>query len=295
MVHVRERRVIWEFGLAFVKLIVAAAVVYGVFVGYLYTIQRRILFVPGTLPPDRIEAGVPDMREVDLVTEDGLTLRSWYRPADPGCPTLVYFQGNAGTIAGRGFKARAFLDRGLGVLLVGHRGFGGNPGHPSEIGLITDGRAALNFLASETVGPGDVVLYGESLGSGVAVALAADAEIPVGAVILEAPYTSIVEIAATRYWFVPVAMLLKDRFDSLSRISGVRAPVLILHGEDDKVINVDQGRRLHEAAVEPRRLHLFEQGSHSDLYEHGAAEVIEAFLDEMWDISHAHKAPLFGP
>lgn len=295
MVHVPERREIWEPGLAFVKIVFAIALIYGLVVGTLHVFQRRILFVPGTTPPDRAEAGVPDMREVDLRTVDGLRIRSWYRPATPGLPTLIYFQGNAGTMAGRGFKARPLMDHGYGLLMVGYRGYGGNPGHPSEAGLIEDGRAALAFLAGDGVGIADTVLYGESLGSGVAVALAAEAPeggAP-GAIILEAPFTSIVELAAARYWFAPVRLLLKDRFETLSIISRVHAPTLILHGERDGLIDVDHARRLHEAANEPKRLRLFNDGRHSNLYDHGALEAVVEFLDAMWDRSQA--APRVTP
>jgi uncharacterized protein len=291
MVHVPERRVIWGSGLALVKLVFVVALIYGIVVGALYVFQRRILFVPGTTEPDRVASGVPDMRDVDLTTGDGLRLRSWYSPATQGFPTIVYFQGNAGTIGGRDFKARPLIDHGYGMLLVGHRGYGGNPGHPTEIGLIDDGRAALDFLASNGVEISDIVLYGESLGSGVAVALAAEAPESggPGALVLESPYTSIVEIAAARYWFMPVRLLIKDRFDSLSRMARVNAPLLVLHGERDNVIEVEQGRRLHEAASEPKHLKLFAEGRHSDLYDHGALEAIVGFLDGLWDRAHARR------
>jgi uncharacterized protein len=287
MLHVPERREIWEHDLALVKLIFGFVLIYSLLVAGLYVFQRRILFVPGTTPPDRAAVGVADMREVELATEDGVNLVSWYREASPGFPTIVYFQGNAGTIGGRGFKARALMDHGYGVLLVGHRGYGGNPGYPSETGLILDGRAAVSFLAENGVSATNTVLYGESLGSGVAVALAAGAPADggPGALILEAPYTSIVEIAAARYWFVPVRYLIKDRFDSLSRIADVGAPTLILHGEKDTVIDASHGKRLHAAANEPKHLDLFTEGRHSDLYDHGALEKIVEFLDGLWDRS----------
>ena len=288
-----------------IKISVAAVLIYCLFVACLYLFQRRILFVPGKVSPDRQEAGVPDMREIDLSSADGLRLRAWYRGATDSRPTIVYFQGNAGSIAGRGFKARAFIDRGYGVLLVGYRGYGGNPGVPSESGLILDGRAALSFLQAEGVSAKDTVLYGESLGSGIAVALAVQiwrvtqssegVRSPLGALVLEAPYTSIAEIAATRYWFVPVRYMLKDSFDSLSKIANLRSPLLILHGQRDAVIAVEHGRRLYDMAPEPKRFHLFEEGRHSDLFDHGAAEVVNDFLEAILDSSHRRLAPKSDP
>lgn len=285
MLHVVERSETLEPVVAILKFIFAIVLVYGLIVGSLYLFQRRILFVPGTTVPDRAAAGVADMTEVTLQTADGLGLLSWYHPARAEKPTLVYFQGNAGTIEGRGFKARPMIDQGFGVLLVGYRGYGGNPGHPSEIGLLEDGRAALRFLMEAGVAPGNVILYGESLGSGVAVALAAEApdDAGLGAVVLEAPYTSIAEIAAKRYRFAPVDLLIKDRFDSLSRINGIRAPLLILHGERDGLIDVSHGRRLLDAANEPSELKLFPEGRHSDLFDHGALAAVVDFLERTWD------------
>jgi len=285
MVEVVERRELWEPGLAILKFLFTLVLVYGLIVGALYLFQRRVLFVPGTEPPNRSTAGVADMSAVELETADGLKLLSWYHAARLGYPTFVYFQGNAGTIEGRGFKARAMIDRGFGILLVGYRGYGGNPGHPSEEGLIEDGRAAVRFLKDQGVGPSNSVLYGESLGSGVAVALAAEAEDGAGprAVILEAPYTSIAEIAAKRYRFAPVDMLIKDRFDSLSRIPRIRAPLLVLHGESDQLIDASHGRRLVDAASEPKELRLFAEARHSDLHDHGAMDAIVEFLGRKWD------------
>jgi uncharacterized protein len=285
MVHVPERREIWESDLVLLKIVFSAVLIYGLVVASLYLFQRRILFVPGTTPPDREAVGVPDMNDADLMTDDGLTLRSWYRAAMPGRPTVVYFQGNAGTIGGRGFKARSLMDHGYGVLLVGHRGYGGNPGYPSEVGLIDDGRAALEFLATQGVRAKNIILYGESLGSGVVVALAAgmSGEEQPGAIILEAPFTSIVEIAASRYRFIPVRFLIKDRFDSLARVDQIHAPMLILHGARDGVINIQHGKTLHEAANEPKLFVMFDEGRHSDLYDHGALEAIVGFVDDLWD------------
>lgn len=285
MLHVPERREIWESDLVLLKIVFSAVLIYGLVVASLYLFQRRILFVPGTTLLDREAVGVPDMNDADLISDDGLTLRSWYRAAMPRRPTIVYFQGNAGTISGRGFKARPLMDHGYGVLLVGHRGYGGNPGFPSEDGLIDDGRAALKFLAAQGVRAKDIILYGESLGSGVAVALAAGMsdEEPPGAIILEAPFTSIVEIAASRYRFVPVRFLIKDRFDSLARVDQIHAPMLILHGARDGVINIQHGKTLHEAANEPKQFVLFDEGRHSDLYDHGALEAVVGFVDNLWD------------
>ena len=167
---------------------------------------------------------------------------------------------------------------GLGCLLLDYRGFGGNPGSPTEEGLYVDGRAGYDWLVSAGHAPERIVLYGESMGSGVATKLAS--EKAAAAIVLDAPFTSIVDVAAGRYPWLPVSLLVVDRFDSLSRIGDVRIPLLVLHGTDDRVVPFPLGRRLFEAANEPKRFVRFDGGSHMDLYEHGAASEVIGFVRE---------------
>ncbi len=243
----------------------------------MFTFQRKLLFFPDRTVPHPGASDVPEMSIADYRTADNLSLTSWFKaPPETGAPVLVYFHGNAGHIGGRGGKVRPFLDAGFGVLLVGYRGYGGNPGRPSEKGLLADGAAALAFLDGQGVARAHTILYGESLGSGVAVALASRTEI--GAVVLEAPFTSVVDIGAAAYPWAPVRLAMRDRFDSLSRISDIRAPILVVHGELDRTVPIGFGRRLLAAASEPKEGHFFPFAGHTDLHEHGAVPVILAFL-----------------
>jgi len=158
-----------------------------------------------------------------------------------------------------------------------YRGYGGNPGAPTEAGFYADGRAALGFLEREAVTPNRLVLYGESLGSGVAVALAAEHQ--VAAVILEAPPTSVAEVAQCHFPFVPAARLVTDRFDSLSRISRVKVPILVLHGESDRVVPIRFGHALFKAAPEPKEGWFAPDAGHEDLARYGALDVVVAFIE----------------
>lgn len=258
--------------------VAAVGVGYVLVVGALYVMQRQILFVPDSRRVVPSDSEVPEARIVRTETADGLSLEGWWVAPAPGRPVILYLHGNGGSIASRDGKARDLVDRGYGLLLAGYRGYGGNPGAPSETGLIEDGRAWLRTLRGQGLEDREIVLYGESLGSGVAVALATEAT--VGAVVLEAPYTSIADIAASRYWFAPVRSLIRDPFDSLGRIAGLRAPVLVVHGTADRVIPVAHGERLFEAAPEPKRLVRLQGGGHTDLFDLGALGVLDAFLDE---------------
>ena len=260
-------------------LAMTAVAGWGLMVTALYVMQRSILFVPDVARPDPADSRAPTMERVQAETGDGLRLEGWWQPAARGRPTVAYFHGNGGNIGGRDEKARRFVERGYGLLLAGYRGYGGNPGSPSEPGLIEDGRAWIDRLGQLGVPAQGILLYGESLGSGVAAALAL--ERPVAGLVLEAPYTSIVDIAAARYWFVPVRLLLLDRFDTRSRLPGVGVPVLIIHGTDDRVIPASHGDALFAVAPEPKRLVRIDGGGHTDLFEHGALDAVDSFVGEV--------------
>jgi fermentation-respiration switch protein FrsA (DUF1100 family) len=262
---------------ASIALVLAAG--WGMLVAVLFVFQRSILFVPDPGRPDPAYSRVPEMTRVQAATEDGLTLEGWWRQASAGGPTLLYLHGNAGNIGSRDGKARQLIDRGYGVLLGGYRGYGGNPGAPSEAGLIADGRAWLAALEALGVPAREAILYGESLGAGVVVALAT--ERAVAGVVLEAPFTSITDIAAARYWFVPVRRLLRDPFDTESRLPRVKAPILIIHGAEDRLIPIAHGERLFRIAPEPKRFARLAGGGHTDLFDHGAVEALDAFVVEL--------------
>ena len=186
--------------------------------------QRSLTYFPDRTRPTPADSGVPELSPVSLETEDGLSLLAWYAPPRvSGAPSLAYFHGNAGHIGMRGFKVRAYLNAGLGVLLTTWRGYSGNPGTPTEDGLYADGRAARAFLRAHGRGDDRQILYGESLGTGVAVHLAR--ETAPGALVLEAPFTSVVDIASGRFPLLPVGPLIVDRFDSAAKIGKVAAPV----------------------------------------------------------------------
>ncbi|MBT5264118.1 MAG: alpha/beta hydrolase [Rhodospirillaceae bacterium] len=263
------------------KALIVGILLYSLLVAALFTFQRRIIFPANTSLPDKVQAGVSDFSEVRVTTADGLNLLGWYRPAPESRPVVVIFHGNAGHIGHRGYKARGLADAGYGVLLASYRGYGGNPGRPSESGLIADGRAWLDHLEHEGIAARSIILYGESLGTGVAVSMAAERE--TGAIVLEAPFTSILEIARKRYWFVPVAWLLKDPFDSMARIAKVTAPLLILHGERDDLIPVTHGRQLFVAATEPKTLKLYADSGHNDVFDDNSLSDITAFLNEVFE------------
>ncbi|MEO5372649.1 MAG: alpha/beta hydrolase [Alphaproteobacteria bacterium] len=246
-------------------------------VSSMHALQRSMMYVPHPILNSPAQAGVPEMAETRLRTSDGLSLVNWYRMPEEGRPTVVYCHGNAGNIATRAFKVRPFLDAGCGAILVGYRGYGGNPGSPSEEGLLEDATTAVRFLTDSGVTTNRMVFYGESLGSGVAVRLAADTR--PGALVVESGFTSTVDVALGNYWYLPVRQMMADRFDCVEHISRVKAPVLLLHGEKDGVVPVDLGRKLFAAAREPKEAVFFPDGGHLDLPDHGSEHRIMDFVE----------------
>ncbi len=253
---------------------------YSLILGSAFAGQRRLLYFPSPERPAPAESGVAEMAEISLATEDGLALLAWHRPpVDAALPTLVYFHGNAGHIGMRAYKVKPYLDAGMGVMLTTWRGYSGNPGDPSEEGLYRDGRAALAFLEAAGTRPERIVLYGESLGTGVAVHLARErAAAAAAAIVLEAPYSSIADVAQARLPLLPVKSLILDRFESKKKIAEAASPVLIVHGARDGTIPLRFGERLFKAAVEPKKMHVYPEAGHNDLYDHGMAALVLDFL-----------------
>ncbi|UCH73083.1 MAG: alpha/beta hydrolase [Rhodospirillales bacterium] len=244
----------------------------------LYLYQRDLQYHPQSVVPDPARSIVPEMSAIRIETADGMKPLAWWAPPpeDTG-PVIVYFHGNGGTVASRAAQARVFLDAGYGVLLAGYRYNAGAGGRPSETGLIEDGRAAVAFVRAQGFPIDRIVVYGESMGTGVAVAIAADRAF--AAVVLAMPFTSIADVAQDRYWFFPARWLVHDEFDSRARIDRLRAPLLILHGEDDRLIPVRFARELLAAAPEPKEGHFIPGGRHGGLYSLGAGERVLEFLD----------------
>jgi len=266
-----------------IAIVAGLAALYSAMVGGLYLFQRDLLFLPDRSRPSVARAAVPGLSEVTLTTGDGLRLLAWHVPAPEGRPTVLYVHGNGGHIGYRAERARALSEAGYGILLVEYRGYGGNPGSPSEDGFHADAEAGLAFLGAQAVAAQRVILYGESLGSAVAVRLAAETAgrgAPVGAVILEAPFTSIADVAQHHYFYVPARQLVKDRFDAVSRIARIKAPLLVLHGERDQVVPIAFGRALFEAASEPKRGWFPLSADHATIFDAEAFKRIKAFLAE---------------
>jgi fermentation-respiration switch protein FrsA (DUF1100 family) len=241
--------------------------------------QRRYLYFPEATRPDVATTGVASARTITVSTQDGLDLLAWLSPAaNEAKPVVLYLHGNGGHIGYRARRLAQMNSLGWGVLLLEYRGFGGNPGTPTEAGLYLDAQAAYAALLALRIPARRIVLWGESLGTGIAVRLAAEME--VGAVLLESPYTSLLAIGQKRFPFVPVSWLLRDRFDLIGRIGAVHAPLLVMTGGRDDVIPPAMGQAVFAAANHPKVFWLAPDAGHNNLAEAGAFDVVQAFVSK---------------
>ena len=259
-------------------MIVALLITGGLFVVLVYAGQRRLIYFPfGDVPPPAL-AGLDRAETVRFTTEDGLMLAGWFVPAS-GTPaaTVIVFNGNGGHRALRAPFAQALAERGLSTLLFDYRGYGGNPGSPSESGLLRDARAARDYLAGRTdVDPSRLFYFGESLGAAVAVQLAIEHR-PRG-LILRSPFSSLANIGKHHYPALPVALLLRDRFASIDHIRLVKTPLLVIVGDRDSIVPADDSERLFAAANEPKQIVRIAGADHNDASLSFGPELLDAVL-----------------
>jgi fermentation-respiration switch protein FrsA (DUF1100 family) len=260
------------------SVIITLLVCYGGLLALLFFAQRSLMYFPDRMRVAPSDAGLPQAEEVVLETADGEKVIAWHIPPQEGRPVVIYFHGNGGALHIRVGRFRALTAGGDGLVALSYRGYGGSTGRPSEAGLLADAAAAHGFAVARHP-MAKIVLWGESLGSGVAIALAKQR--PVGGLVLEAPFTSAVDIAAAVYPFVPVRLLMLDQFRSDEHIGAIKAPVLILHGERDRVVPIAYGERLFALAHEPKKFVRFPQGDHNDLDTQGAIAIARHFIAEL--------------
>lgn len=239
-------------------------------------VETALMYHPDTGYVHPQAAGLGNVTERRIASGDGTEVLAWYAPARPGQRTILYFHGNGGSLVTRSERMRKYIANGRGMLMMTYRGYGGSKGKPSERANVADALAAYDLLIAEGVAADDIVLYGESLGSGVAVQVARARK--VAGLILDAPYTSTVDVAALIYPWLPVRALMRDRYETKRHIAGVTAPLLVVHGDRDMVIPVEMGRAVHAAAPGEKQLAIIPMAGHADHHLYGSYEVIGAWL-----------------
>lgn len=242
---------------------------------FIWLNQRQLMYHPDKHRPSLRQYTVNDVQEISLTTDDGLKLFAWYQPPSTKQLTVIFFHGNAGHLGGRMSLVNALIDRGYGALIMSYRGYAGNPGHPTEQGLYQDGRAAMRFLKQKQA---CTIIFGESLGTGVASQMAL--EFKIKGLVLQAPYTSMVDTAKYHYPYI----FLKpwDKYQTIKKVDKISVPLLVIHGKQDRVVPFIQGQRVFKhVASQDKRLFSPHDRGHNDLWDEKFFHELFTFLDKI--------------
>jgi fermentation-respiration switch protein FrsA (DUF1100 family) len=266
-----------------VKIGLVAVVIVGAIAALLSfttrVLQYQLMYYPSTARVQPAAENLDNVEERVLSTPDGERVLVWYGRAKPGMPTLLYFHGNAGSLADRAERVRKYMAKGYGMFMMTYRGFGGSTGSPSERANVADANQAYETLVASGVSPSDIIIYGESLGSSIATQVAAKRR--AAGLILDAPYTSMVDLARMHYPQIPLRWLMTDRYETTNYIGNVRMPLLIIQGGRDDIVPPSMGKALFAAAHEPKQLAVFPEADHTEHYRFGSYDVIFRWVREV--------------
>ena len=245
----------------------------------LYFFQRNLLYYPSVnnYSGEKLNFSI---EKVKIKTKDNIELLSWYYAKDSeNYKTILFLHGNAGTLENRIYKINHLKNMNVNFLIIAWRGFSGNKGKPTEKGLYEDAKSALRWLANKGVKEENIIIYGESLGTGVATEIAQNKNF--AGVILETPFTSMVSVGKSHYSFFPVSILLKDKYESDKKIKNIKSPILIMHGEVDKLVPFWMGKKLYNLANEPKYSYFSKYDDHMMEYNEKLLNELKKFIDSL--------------
>ena len=260
----------------FTLILSILALAYFLIVISIYFFQRNLLYHPSenNYSGDKITVSV---EKIKIKTKDGIELLAWFHNKKiSSYKTVLFLHGNAGSLENRIHKINHFKDMNVNFLIIAWRGFSGNDGKPSEKGLYEDAKSALRWLNSKGVANEDIIIYGESLGTGVATEIAQNNNF--AGIILESPFTSMVDAGKSKYPFLPVKLLLKDKYESVRKIKKINSPILIMHGKVDKLVPFYMGSKIYELANEPKYSYFSEYDDHMMEYNKNLLKVLKSFI-----------------
>ena len=264
-----------------IKYIISVALIYFIVGFLLYIFQRKILFNTSDKPNKPYQYGLSDnVREITIVTPDSEHLLAWYCKPKNNAPLLIYFHGNSFNIGERAYRIKRYLDNGWGILLLAWRGYSGNSGKPSEKNLYIDGESSINWIR-KNIGYNyeNIILYGESLGSAVAIEMGIKNKFK--SIILEAPFTSMLDVAKKRYFIYPLKYLILDKFDNYKKINRVLSPLLIISGKKDEIVPHSHSKKLFLRAKEPKKNLYIDEAMHNNLYDFHIDKDVISFIDSL--------------
>ena len=258
------------------KILLVLFFVYLILLVFLYFYQRSLLYHPNenNYSGDNLTVKV---EKVKVQTSDNLKLNGWFHKKNlSDYKTIIYFHGNAGTLDNRIHKLNHFKDIDVNFLIIAWRGFSGNEGKPTEDGLYIDGKSAVNWVLEQGIKEENIVLYGESLGTGITLEIAQNKNF--AGVILETPFTSMVDAAKTFYPYIPVNLLLKDRYENEKKVRSINIPIMIMHGEKDTIVPFSMGKKIFEIANEPKYSYFTKYDNHMMEYDENLVLALKSFL-----------------
>ena len=259
------------------ETIVGILIIYVSVIILVFIFQRNLMYHPNenNYFGDKLNVSV---EKVKIKTTDNLNLLGWFHKKNlKKFKTIIYFHGNAGTLENRIHKLNHFKDMDVNFLIIAWRGFSGNEGKPSENGLYMDGLSAINWIIDQGVKEEDIILYGESLGTGIATELAQHKNF--AGVILETPFTSMINAAKEFYPYIPVNFLLKDRYENYKKINNINIPILIMHGEQDTIVPFKMGKKMYQLANEPKYFYFTKHDDHMMEYDEPMIKTLKNFIE----------------
>jgi len=260
----------------FTLILIIFAIIYIFILISTYFFQRNLLYHPGENNYFGDELSV-SIEKIKIKTNDNIELMSWYHKKNSNdYKTILFLHGNAGSLENRIHKINHFKDIEVNFLIVSWRGFNGNKGKPTETGLYEDARSALRWLKDKGIDEKNIIIYGESLGTGIAVEVAQNKKF--AGIILESPFTSMINAGKNKYPFLPVRFLLKDKYESEKKIKNIKSPILIMHGKVDNIVPFYMGQQMYELANEPKYYYFSDYDNHMMEYNENLLKVLKKFI-----------------
>ena len=261
------------------EIFIGIIIIYASVLVVLFIFQRNLMYHPNenNYFGDKLEV---EIEKVKITTSDNLNLLGWFHNKDlKKFKTIVYFHGNAGSLDNRIYKLNYFKNMDVNFLIIAWRGFSGNKGKPSEKGLYEDGKSTIKFLKNLGVTEKDIIIYGESLGTGIATEIAQNRKF--GGLILETPFTSMIEAAKNFYPYIPVGLLLKDKYKNDKKIKNINIPILVMHGEADQIVPFWMGKKIYEIANQPKYSYFTKYDDHMMEFDENLILALNAFIKSL--------------
>jgi len=261
------------------EIIIGILIIYTTVLIFLFIFQRNLMYNPNenNYFGDKLEV---EIEKVKITTSDNLNLLGWFHNKDlKKFKTIVYFHGNAGNLDNRIYKLNQFMNMDVNFLIIAWRGFSGNKGKPSEKGLYEDGKSTIEFLKNLGVNEKDIIIYGESLGTGIATEIAQNDKF--AGLILETPFTSMIAAAKNFYPYIPVGLLLKDKYKNDKKIKNINIPLLVMHGEADQIVPFWMGKKIYEIANQPKYSYFTKYDDHMMEFDENLVLALNTFIKSL--------------